>query len=54
MKLGKAALQSEFAKDTESVAAVGAVIAVPFPLIGPVLGATVVAVLGAYKNLTKK
>lgn len=53
-KLGKAALQSELAKDTASAAAVGAIIAVPVPVIGPVLGATVGAILGAYKNLTKK
>lgn len=53
-RLGKAALQSDLAKDTVSAAAVRAVIAVRVPLIGPVLGATVGAILGAYKNFTKK
>lgn len=45
---------SSLVKDTAAAAAVGAVIAIPVPLVGPATGAVIGAALGAYSNLRKK
>lgn len=52
-KLGKAAMQSDLAKDAATGAGIGAVVAIPVPIIGPLAGAAIGAGLGIYKNLTK-
>ncbi len=46
------AVNSNTAKDIASFAAVGAVLAVPIPLIGPLTGAAIGACAGIYKNIT--
>ncbi len=53
-KLGKKVVQSELMKDVAPYAVLGAMIAVPVPIIGPALGAAAGATLGLYKNVTKK
>jgi len=50
--LAKGVARSELVRDVTSAAAVGAVIAVPIPVVGPMTGAVVGGALGAYKNLT--
>jgi hypothetical protein len=49
--MAKGVARSELVRDVTSAAAVGAVIAVPIPLVGPMAGAVVGGTLGAYKNL---
>ncbi len=49
IRLGKDVLRSDLAKEAGAAAAVGALIAVPLPLVGPVAGAVVGASLGFYK-----
>lgn len=51
---GKTVASSGIAKDVASGAAVGAVIAIPVPVIGPAFGAVVGGGMAAYKNLTSK
>ncbi|MDI1308623.1 MAG: hypothetical protein PSV17_04210 [Methylotenera sp.] len=53
IRIGKEALNSELVKDTAAAAVVGAAIAIPIPVIGPVAGATIGAGMGIYKNITK-
>ncbi len=53
VRLGNGVIQSDLVKDAGQCAIVGAVIAVPLPIIGPAIGASIGASLGVYKNLTK-
>lgn len=50
--LAKGVVRSEIVRDVTSAAAVGAVIALPLPIVGPMAGAFVGGALGAYKSLT--
>jgi hypothetical protein len=50
--LAKGVVRSELVRDVTSAAAVGAVIAIPLPIVGSMAGAVVGGALGAYKNLT--
>ena len=45
------AMSSSIAKDAASFAAVGAVLAMPLPIIGPLTGAAIGACAGIYKNI---
>lgn len=53
-KLGKEVMRSELVKDVAAHAAIGALIAVPVPLVGPAFGAITGASLGHYKSTEKK
>jgi hypothetical protein len=53
-RFGKIALSSDLAKDVVAFGALGAIIAVPVPFIGPVFGGAVGAGLGVFKNLSRK
>jgi hypothetical protein len=53
-KLGKEVMQSELVKDVAPYAAIGAVITIPIPFIGPAIGAALGAGLGLFKNATRK
>ena len=52
-KVGKWLSKSAMVKDAAAGAAVGALIAIPIPVIGPMGGAAVGAMLGVYRNLTR-
>lgn len=47
------AFQSDLGKDVKNFAVIGAVIAVPLPGVGPIVGGTVGALVGVYKNINK-
>lgn len=51
MELGKRAARSDIAKDAATGAGIGAVAAIPIPLIGPAIGAVVGAGVGIAVNL---
>lgn len=53
-RLGKKAAGTEVAKEAAAYAAVGAAVAVPIPLIGPVGGAIVGAGFAVFKSFKKK
>ncbi len=53
-RLGKEVMRSDLAKDVAAGASIGAVIAIPLPIIGPMAGAAIGAGLGVYKNFTRK
>ncbi len=50
--LAKGVVRSDIVRNVTSAAAVGAVIALPLPIVGPMAGAVVGGALGAYKSLT--
>ena len=52
--LAKSALSTDLGKDVATAAGIGAVAAVPIPVVGPLAGATIGAGVGAYRNLKKK
>lgn len=52
--LSKKVIRSDLVNDVAPFAAIGALIAVPIPLVGPAIGAAMGAALGLYKNATKK
>ncbi len=54
VKLGKEAMRSGMVKDAAAGAVVGAGIAIPVPVIGPLAGAAIGAGLGMYKNIIRK
>lgn len=53
-RLGKQAAKTELARDAAACAAVGAAVAVPIPLIGPVGGAIVGAGLAVFRSFKKQ
>jgi hypothetical protein len=53
-ELAKSATRTDLGKDVTAGAAIGAVAAVPLPVIGPLAGAAVGAGVGVYRNLKKK
>ena len=53
VELAKRAARSEMAKDAATGAGIGAIAALPIPLIGPALGAVVGAGAGVFMNLKK-
>jgi hypothetical protein len=54
VRLGRKAGETQLFKDVAPYAIVCALIAIPIPLIGPVLGAAVGTGLGVYKNFKRK
>jgi hypothetical protein len=52
-KLAKSVIRSPLTKDIATYAAVGAVIALPLPVVGPAIGAAVGAGLGLWRNMTR-
>jgi len=53
-EMGKQAGQIQLVKDIAPYAAIGALIAIPIPLVGPAFGAAIGAGLGLYKNFKRK
>lgn len=53
VELGKRAAHSELAKDAATGAGIGAVAAIPIPIIGPAIGAVVGAGAGVFLNFRK-
>jgi hypothetical protein len=52
VRMGTGVIQSDLVQDAKG-ALLGAVVAVPLPIIGPAIGASIGASVGVYKNLTK-
>lgn len=52
-ELGAEALKSEFGKKLAAGAGIGAVVAIPIPLVGPAVGALVGAGIVAFRRFTK-
>ena len=53
-EMGKQAGKTQLIKDIAPYAVIGALIAIPIPLVGPALGAAIGAGLGMYKNFKRK
>ena len=53
-RLGKDVVRSEMTRDAATGAVIGAVAAIPLPVVGSMAGAIVGAGVGVYKNLCRK